>query len=67
MVAVEHPAPYQGRTAVLVAQDGNVIAVIGIADTLKEDSVTAISALKSMGFEVAMITGDNERTANAIA
>ena len=57
----------QGRTAVLVAQDGNVIAVIGIADTLKEDSVTAISALKSMGFEVAMITGDNERTANAIA
>ncbi len=57
----------QGRTAVLAAQNKQVIGVIGIADTLKDDSVRAISALKSMGFEVAMITGDNERTANAIA
>ncbi len=57
----------QGRTAVLIAQDSELIGVIGIADTLKDDSVTAISALKHMGFEVAMITGDNERTAQAIA
>ena len=57
----------QGRTTTLVAADGEVLGVIGIADTLKDDSADAIAELKDMGFEVAMISGDNERTARAIA
>ena len=55
------------NTAVLVAVDNQIAAVIGIADTIKEGSVTAIETLHSMGLEVAMVTGDNQRTANAIA
>ena len=54
-------------TAVLVAVDGAAVGVIGIADTLKEDSAQAVSELKDLGFEVAMITGDNRRTAEAVA
>ena len=57
----------QGRTTTLVAADGEVLGVIGIADTLKDDSADAIAELKDMDFEVAMISGDNERTARAIA
>ncbi len=57
----------EAKTAVLVALDGRVAGVIGIADTLKEGSVRAVDRLREMGFEVAMITGDNERTARAIA
>ncbi len=57
----------EGKTPMLVAVDGAAAGVIGVADTLKEDSVAAIRALERMGVEVVMITGDNERTANAIA
>ncbi len=57
----------EARTAVLVGVDGQVIGVIGIADTLKESSADAVRQLRQMGFDVAMITGDNERTARAIA
>ncbi|MFO8007025.1 MAG: heavy metal translocating P-type ATPase [Candidatus Brocadiia bacterium] len=57
----------EAKTAVLVALDGRVAGVIGIADTLKEGSAEAVDRLREMGFEVAMITGDNERTARAIA
>ncbi len=57
----------EAKTSVLVAVDGRVAGVIGIADTVKEESARAIAALQAMGFEVAMITGDNERTARAIA
>ena len=57
----------RGRTTTLVAVEGKVIGAIGIADTLKDDSVQAVQELKEMGLEVAMITGDNERTAAAIA
>jgi Cu+-exporting ATPase len=55
------------KTTMLVAVDGKVLGIIAIADTLKEGSAEAIARLKEMGFGVAMITGDNERTARAIA
>ena len=57
----------QGKTAVLVAIDNKLAGIIGIADTIKENAKEAIDALKSMRMEVVMLTGDNERTANAVA
>ncbi|MHC3129817.1 MAG: copper-translocating P-type ATPase [Candidatus Bathyarchaeota archaeon] len=56
-----------GKTAMLVAVDGKVAGLIAVADTLMEYSVEAVKALQRMGLEVIMITGDNERTAKAIA
>jgi Cu+-exporting ATPase len=57
----------EGKTAVLVAVDEKLAGVCAIADTLKEDSAKAIEELKKLGYEAVMITGDNPRTANAIA
>jgi Cu+-exporting ATPase len=57
----------EGKTPMFVAVDGRPAGLIGVADTLKEDSVAAVRALERMGIEVVMITGDNERTAKAIA
>jgi Cu+-exporting ATPase len=56
-----------GRTAVLVAVGKKLAGVCAVADTLKEDSAQAIKELHEMGFKTVMITGDNPRTANAIA
>jgi P-type Cu+ transporter len=57
----------EGKTPMFVALDGRPAGVVGVADTIKEDSVAAVQALQRMGIEVVMITGDNERTAQAIA
>jgi Cu+-exporting ATPase len=57
----------QGKTAMLVSTDNEILGIIAVADTLKENSKEAVSRLHSMGFTVAMITGDNRRTADAIA
>ncbi|MGM0878424.1 MAG: heavy metal translocating P-type ATPase [Bacillota bacterium] len=57
----------QGKTAILIAVDNELKGIIAVADTVKESSKEAIQELKSMGIEVYMITGDNERTAKAIA
>ena len=57
----------QGKTAVLVAIDNKLAGIIGIADIIKENAKEAIDALKSMSIEVVMLTGDNQRTANAVA
>jgi Cu+-exporting ATPase len=57
----------EGKTPMFVAVDGRPAGLIGVADTIKEDSVAAIRAREEMGVEVVMITGDNERTAQAIA
>ncbi len=56
-----------GNTALLVSLDGRLSAVIGVADTIKEGSQAAIDVLHAMGLQVAMVTGDNLRTAHAIA
>ncbi len=56
----------KGATPVFVESDGSVIGIIGIADAIREDSVTAISELKKLGIRVKMLTGDNEKTARAI-
>lgn len=56
-----------GRTPMLVAVDGAPGGVVAVADTVKEESAAAIAALRSLGIQVAMITGDNARTAAAIA
>ena len=57
----------EAKTAMLVAIDGKVEGVIAVADTLKENSKDAIDELHRMGLKVAMITGDNRKTAEAIA
>jgi Cu+-exporting ATPase len=57
----------EGKTPMFVAIDNRPAGLIGVADTLKEDSIVAVRALQKMGLEVVMITGDNERTAQAIA
>ena len=57
----------EGKTAMLMAIGQRVEAIIAVADTLKENSKEAIAELQQMGVEVYMITGDNRRTAAAIA
>ena len=57
----------QGKTVILMGIDGKLSCIIAVADTLKDSTVDAISGLKQMGLKVAMITGDNARTAQAIA
>jgi Cu+-exporting ATPase len=57
----------EGKTPMFVAVDGKPYGIIAVADTLKEDSIAAVRALQRMGIEVVMMTGDNERTARAIA
>jgi Cu+-exporting ATPase len=56
-----------GKTALLVAVDGALVGVVAVADTLKAGAVEAVAALRSLGLDVALITGDNRRTAEAIA
>jgi Cu+-exporting ATPase len=57
----------QGKTAVCVAKNGKGVGVIGLADSPKESAGPAVAALRAAGYEVAMITGDNGRTARAVA
>ena len=57
----------EGKTAMLVGARGKVQGIVAVADTLKDDSVRAIKELQDLGLQTAMITGDNERTAQAIA
>ncbi|MCX6789342.1 MAG: heavy metal translocating P-type ATPase [Candidatus Gribaldobacteria bacterium] len=56
----------QGKTVMIVAVDGEVIGAIAVADTLKDYSKEAVAKLKKMGKQVVMITGDNQRVAQAI-
>ena len=56
-----------GKTAMLMAVNGKLESILAVADTLKDNSREAIADLQNMGIEVYMITGDNQRTADAIA
>jgi Cu+-exporting ATPase len=56
-----------GKTAMLVADEEKVLGVIAVADTLKKETKTAIDKLHRMGFKTVMLTGDNRKTAKAIA
>ena len=56
-----------GKTPMYVGIDGKIAGLVAVADTIKDDSVRAIKRLRALGLEVAMLTGDNRRTASAIA
>ncbi len=56
----------EGKTPLFFAKDGRMVGMVAVADVMKEDSPQAIRELKGMGLHVVMLTGDNERTANAI-
>ena len=57
----------EGKTAMVVGVDGELAGVVAVADTIKSDSVAAIRRMHELGLEVVMLTGDNVRTAQAIA
>jgi Cu+-exporting ATPase len=58
---------FQGKTVMFVGIDGQVAGLIALADTIKPDAANVVRQLHKMGIEVAMVTGDNQRTAEAIA
>lgn len=60
-------AALEGKTPVCVALNGKAAGLLAITDPLKDDSVEAVAKLKKMGLEVAMLTGDNRKTAEAVA
>ena len=62
-----HHLESQGKTVMLIADAEGLLGAIGVADTLKEGSAEAVESLQRMGIEVYMMTGDNERTARAMA
>lgn len=57
----------EGKTPLYFARDGKLIGLVAVADTVKPTSAAAIQALRELGLDVVMLTGDNRRTANAIA
>ncbi|MGG6447397.1 heavy metal translocating P-type ATPase [Pseudobacillus badius] len=57
----------EGKTAMLIAVDSKIAGVVAVADTVKETSKEAIARMQELGLEVIMLTGDNQRTAEAIA
>lgn len=67
LAAISDKLAGQGKTPMYIAKDGGIAGIIAVADTVKENSLKAIEKLHRMGIEVAMITGDNKRTAEAIA
>ena len=57
----------QGKTVMLIAAEGKILGVLAVADVLKKESIKAVKTLKESGIDVWMLTGDNDRTARAIA
>lgn len=56
-----------GKTPLFIAEEGRLLGLVAVADTVKPGAADAVAALRRMGLEVAMLTGDNRRTADAIA
>ena len=56
----------QGKTPLFFASDKSILGIIAVADVIKDDSISAVNELKNMGLKVVMLTGDNNKTANAI-
>lgn len=67
LVSASDELAEQGKTPMYIAKDQKIAGIIAVADTIKENSLQAIRKLHQMGIEVVMITGDNKRTAEAIA
>ncbi|NOX88542.1 MAG: heavy metal translocating P-type ATPase [Calditrichaeota bacterium] len=67
LVEISQKMADDGKTPMFVAVDNKAAGIVAVADTVKPDSLDAIRHLKKMGLEVVMITGDNKRTAEAIA
>ena len=67
IVAQSDSLAAQGKTPLFFAQNNKLLGIIAVADTIKQDSAQAIAELKQMGIKVTLLTGDNERTARAIA
>jgi P-type Cu+ transporter len=65
--AVANRVAESGKTPVMAAIDGELVAVLGIADTVKSESMQTIEQLKNLGLTVGMVTGDNRQTAGVIA
>jgi P-type Cu+ transporter len=65
--AVRRDAEARGRTAVIAAWDGEVRAVLAVADTVKPTSAAAVASLRALGLRPVLLTGDNEATARAVA
>ncbi|AFY35873.1 heavy metal translocating P-type ATPase [Calothrix sp. PCC 7507] len=63
----QEPWETAGKTVIWMAVDGEIQAIMGIADALKPSSASAVKALQKLGLEVVMLTGDNQQTAEAIA
>ena len=57
----------QGKTPMFFTKDGELLGIIAVADTIKEDSAKAVKELRNMGIYTVMLTGDNEKTAKAVA
>lgn len=62
-----HALENQGKTSMLLANSKEILGIIAVADVIKDTSPAAVKALQNLGIEIYMITGDNERTAKAIA
>jgi Cu+-exporting ATPase len=67
LAAIADALEAQGQTAVFLAQDGVGVAVLGIADPVKPDAAAVVQALRQRGLEIALVTGDAQRTAQAVA
>ena len=67
MITVSEKLSESGKTPLFFCKNRRLTGIIAVADTIKEDSRQAVSELKNMGIRVVMLTGDNERTAKAIA
>lgn len=57
----------RGSTPIVIAADGTIIGVIGVADEIRHEAAGAVATLREMGLDVVMLTGDNQRTAEAVA